>query len=171
MQDPPPPNTQSEFGGGYGCTVLSEWEESAHLPTTSPQTNNRAELSAVIRVLECMQDDARLLEIAMDSQCVYYDVTGSAFRLRNMGWVGKTGPIANMDLSLTLCWIKVPSHTVVIIPGNQVADRLGEMGRVSSPLYHVLSLSERLVTSIKLPFTPLHAGHQQSHAVHAHRNS
>ena len=49
-------------------------------------------------------------------------------------------------------WIRVPSHTN--IPGNERADRLAEEGRISSPLFHVLSLPERPVISLELPSTP-----------------
>ena len=46
----------------------------------------------------------------------------------------------------------MPSHTD--IPGNERADVLAEEGRVSSPLYHVLSLPDRPVVCLQLPSTP-----------------
>ena len=48
-------------------------------------------------------------------------------------------------------FLRVPSHTA--IPGNERADALAEEGRVSSPLYQVLSLPERNVISLELPST------------------
>ena len=45
-----------------------------------------------------------------------------------------------------------PSH--IDIPGNERADVLAEEGRVSSPLYQVLSLPDRAVVSLELPSTP-----------------
>ena len=46
----------------------------------------------------------------------------------------------------------MPNHTD--IRGNERADVLAEEGRVSSPLYHVLSLPHRPVVSLELPSTP-----------------
>ena len=88
---------------------------------------------------------------------------GSAFRWRTAGWVGQSGPVCNVDLwiraldlvdrvSATVKWLRVPSHTD--IPGNERAHVLAEEGRVSSPLYHVLSLPDRPVVSLELPSTP-----------------
>ena len=73
--------------------------------------------------------------------------------------------MANVDLwiqllslidsaTMRLRWIKVPSHTVAVIAGNHHADHLAEVRRFSSPLYHVLSVPERPVISLELPFTP-----------------
>ena len=73
------------------------------------------------------------------------------------------GPICIVDLRITMLqlvdsvtptirWLCVPSHTA--IPGNERADALAEEGRVSSPLYQVLSLPERNVISLELPSTP-----------------
>ena len=99
----------------------------------------------------------------MDSQYVYDGLKGSAFRWRASGWVGQTGPVCNVDLRMvflnlvdnitpTVRWRWVPSHTD--IPGNERADSRAEEGRVSSLLYHVLSLPERSVLKMDLPSTP-----------------
>ena len=90
-------------------------------------------------------------------------IRGSAFRWRTAGWVGQSGPVCNVDLwiraldlvdktSATVKWIRVPSHTD--IPGNERADVLADEGRVSSPLYHVLSLPDKPIVSLELPSTP-----------------
>ena len=129
------------------------------------QSNNKAELAAIIRLLEHTQGAAGKLAIATDSQYAYDGVTGSAYRWRERGWVNKCGPVANVDLwiqllslidsaTMRLRLIKVPSHTVAIIAGNRHADHLAEVGRFSSPLYQVLSVPERPVISLELPFTP-----------------
>ena len=74
-------------------------------------------------------------------------------------------PVANVDLwiqllslidsaTMRLRWIKVPGHTIAVIASNRHADHLAEVGRSSSPLYQVLSVPERPVISLELPFTP-----------------
>ena len=99
----------------------------------------------------------------MDSQYVYDGLKGAAFRWRAAGWVGQSGPVCNVDLWIqllelldnvhaTVRWLRVPSHTN--IPGNERADGLAEEGRISSPLYHALSLPNRPVINLDLPSTP-----------------
>ena len=143
---------------GYGCVVMGIWEAKGFLPPNSRQTNNRAERLAEITVLEDFLQDQVRLAVVMDSQYVYDGLRGSAFRWRTAGWA-----VCNVDLwiraldlvdkvSATLKWIRVPSHTG--IPGNERADVLAEEGRVSSPLYHVLSLPDRPIVSLELPATP-----------------
>ena len=94
--------------------------------------------------------------IATDSQYIYDGVTGLAYKWHWSRWVNKQGPVATVDLlirvlqlmdesSLTLRWIKVPGHTVVAIEGNRRANLLADKGRLSSPLYQVFSVPERLV--------------------------
>ena len=65
-------------------------------------------------------------------------------------------PITLHDLvdtvSATVDWLRVPSHTD--IPQNERADALAAEGRVSSPLYHVLSVPESTVMNLELPSTP-----------------
>ena len=103
------------------------------------------------------------LAIVTDSQYVYDGLRGSAFTWRTAGWVGPSGPVCNVDLwiraldlvdkvSATVKWIRVPSHTD--IPGNERLDVLAEEGKVSSPLYHVLSLPDMPVVCLELPSTP-----------------
>ena len=98
-----------------------EWEECGYLPCDSPQTNNRAELLAII---ERMQGQIRKVAVATDLQYYYDGPTGSAFRWRRAGWVNKQGPVANVDLwirllslvdgsTLSLRWVKVPTHTAI----------------------------------------------------------
>ena len=151
------------WAAGYGCVVMGIWEAKGFLPPNSGQTNNTAELLAVITVLEHFLQQQVRLAVLMDSQYAYDGLRGSAFRWRTAGWVGQCGPVCNVDLwiraldlvdkvSATVKWIPVPSHTD--IPGNERADVLAEEGRVSSPLYHVLSLPDRPIVSLELPATP-----------------
>ena len=148
---------------GYGCVVMGVWEAKGFLPPSTGQTNNRVELLAVITVLEHFLHQQVRLAVVMDSQYVYDGLRGSAFRWRTAGWVGQSGPVCNVDLwiraldlvdqvSATVKWIRVPKHTD--IPGNERADVLADEGRVSSPLYHVLSLPDRPTVSLELPSTP-----------------
>ena len=84
-------------------------------------------------------------------------------RWRTAGWVGQSGLVCYVDLwiraldlvdrvSATVKWIRVPSH--IDISCNERADVLAEEGKVSSPLYHVLSLPDRPVVCLELPSTP-----------------
>ena len=147
---------------GCGCVVMWIWEAKGFLPPNSGQTNNRAELLAVITVLEHFLEQQVRLAVVMDSHYVYDGLRGSAFRWRTASWVGHSGPVCNVDLwiraldlvdkvSAIVKWVRVPSHTD--IPGNERADVLAEEGRVSSPLYHVLSLPDRPIVSLELPAT------------------
>ena len=108
----------------------------------------------------------------MDSQYVYDGLRGSAFRWSTAGWVGRSGPMCNVDLwiraldlvdrvSATVKWLRVPSHTV--ISGKERADVMAEEGRVSSPLYHVLALPGRPVVSLELPSTRLFVAFLEAH--------
>ena len=72
---------------GFGCTIHGEWEKSGPLPAHSQQTNNRAEMMAVICLLEYVHGRTGKLATATDSQYVYDGVTGSAYKCRDMGWV------------------------------------------------------------------------------------
>ena len=158
---------------GYGCVVMGAWVAWGFLPPNSAQTNNRAELLAVITVFEHFLLQTVRLVVVMDSQYVYDGLRGSAFRWRTTGWVGQSGPVCNVDLwirardlvdrvSATVKWLRVPSHTD--IPGNERADVLAEEDRVSSPLYHVLSLPDRPVVSLELPSSPPREGPHRSRA-------
>ena len=142
---------------------MHAWETSGFLHPSTAQTNNRAELQAVISVLHHLKSIDINLVVAMDSQYVYDGLRGAAFRWRSAGWVGQLGPVCNIDLWIillelvdsvvpTVRWLRVPSHTN--IPGNERVDRLAEEGQISSPMYHVSSLPERPVINLELPSTP-----------------
>jgi ribonuclease HI len=63
------------------------------------QTNNRAELAAIIRVLEL---ERRPVNIRTDSKYVLDGVLQHRFRWKRSGWRGKRRPIANADLWIAL---------------------------------------------------------------------
>ena len=68
---------------------MGEWETKGFLPPNSTQTNNRAELLAVITVLEHFLLETVCVVVVMDSQYVYDGLRGSAFRWSTAGWVGQ----------------------------------------------------------------------------------
>lgn len=64
-----PANGRAEARGGYGIHFPSDPERDTcgALPLDSPQTSQRAELTAILRALELTQDGAGPLEIRTDS--------------------------------------------------------------------------------------------------------
>ena len=72
----------------YRCVVMGVWEAKGFLPPNSGQTNNKAELLAVITILEHFLQQQVRLAVVMDSQYVYDGLRGSAVRWRTAGWVG-----------------------------------------------------------------------------------
>ena len=153
---------------GFGCTIPREWDHKCHLPSVIYQHTHHKPITGLNfqqSFASLKQGVVRKLAIATESQYVYDGIPGSAYKLRSSGWVNKQGPVAHVDLwirvlqlmdesSLMLSWIKVPRHTVAVIEGNRRADLLVDKGRLSSPLYQVLPVPERLVFSIELPCTP-----------------
>ena len=112
-----------------------------------------------------MQGQHKKVAVATDSQYSHDRLICSAFCWRIAGWVNKHGLVANVDLwirqlnlvdksTLILRWIKVPSHTVVVIEGNVKADSLADKGRWSSPLYHSLPMPDKPVISFRAPMHP-----------------
>ena len=78
--------------------VIRVWETKGFLPPNLAQTNNRAELLAVITVLEYFLSQAVRLVVVMDSQYIYDGLRGATFRWRTARWVGQSGPVCNVDL-------------------------------------------------------------------------
>ena len=131
--------------GGYRATSLGEWETSAPLPWAMKQTINRAELVAVIAVVQQFGTLDREIAVAVESEYVYAGLQGSAHWSQQNGWVSAAGPVSNADLwiqpwdliassTAIVDWIKIPSHTG--LHGNDVADQLANHGPLSSSLYH-----------------------------------
>ena len=127
---------------GYGIFCDHHTSIPAYVPDEYRQTNNSAELLAVIRALKIFHTGD--VALCTDSQYVILGASGAARRWRLRGWVGSSGPVSNVPLweqllmeldnkSRIVHWIKVPSH--VTIEGNNKADRLTDQGRQLHPRY------------------------------------
>ena len=112
------------------------------MPDEYRQTNNSAELLAVIRALRIFSTG--VIAICTDSQYLVLGATGAARRWRVRGWIGSSGPVSNVPVweqllaaldgnPRTVHWVKVPSH--VTIEGNNEADRLADQGRQLHPRF------------------------------------
>ena len=136
---------QTKIGwGGYGATILGEWETCAYLPPTMKHTINRAKLRAVLVVVQQFGSANRKSVVAIDPEYTYAGLQGAAYRSRDNGWVASAGLVADVDLwqqpldvlqsSCTIFqWVKILSH--VGLHGNDVADELANRGRLMSPLH------------------------------------
>jgi len=84
--------------GGYGCILRFEGHERL-LSGGEPQTtNNRMELMAVIKGLECLTE-AVAVEIVTDSKYVVNAFTqGWLSKWAVNGWKTSSGPVKNRDL-------------------------------------------------------------------------
>ena len=74
--------------GGYGCHHPGKWEFSTYLPIREKQTNNRAELYAVIKAIDKATGK---VVIVTDSEYVYKGVNN---KLINGGRMGGSHPRA-----------------------------------------------------------------------------
>ena len=131
--------SQAGYGGWYGHGADKNF--SIYMPLSERQSNNRAELRAVLQTLQLKQPSERL-HVVMDAEIVYKGITEWMFKWRRHGWVGAAGPVGHSDLwqqiyiltlmhgdTLSFQW--VPSH--IGIEGNEQADRLAELGRLQHP--------------------------------------
>ena len=104
-----------------------------------PQTNQRAELTAVLRALQTI-GDAQSVEIRTDSKYSIQCVTEWYINWQRNGWKTKTGPVMNQDLIQAIreridererlgtgtqfIWVKGHAND----PGNIAADHLAVAG-------------------------------------------
>ena len=102
-----------------------------------PQTNQRAELWAAIRGVQCaLQSDYEVVEVRTDSQYVIKGMTEWIHNWRKNNWVTRGNhPVKNRDMFVLLdglcCyidvrWVKVKGHSS--IGGNDMADALARCG-------------------------------------------
>ena len=84
--------------GGWGFVWVEEGEivaeQSGHDPDT---TNNRMELTALIKAYETLPDDG-VFTVYSDSQLCVNTINQWAAGWERRGWRRKTGPIKNLDL-------------------------------------------------------------------------
>ncbi len=89
--------------GGWGAVWVEEDEIVAELNgVDGSTTNNRMELTALIRAYERLPEDAELT-VYSDSQLCVRTVNEWAEGWARRGWTRKSGPIANLELVKELC--------------------------------------------------------------------
>ncbi|MGH8149514.1 MAG: ribonuclease HI [Steroidobacteraceae bacterium] len=117
--------------GGWGAVLLAGGQEK-ELSGAEPQTtNNRMELTAVIRALEALKRPVEA-RVFTDSEYVRRGITEWLPRWKARGWrTADRKPVKNQDLWAALDglaaahrieWHWVPGHAGV--PGNERVDRL-----------------------------------------------
>ena len=123
-------------GPGGWAAVLSVGEHVKELSGAEPlTTNNRMELTAVIRALEALKRPAKLL-IYTDSEYVRRGITEWVRGWKARGWkTAEKKPVKNADLWQILDEVRQPHqiewHWVrghAGHPGNERADRLANRG-------------------------------------------
>ena len=125
------------------------------------QTNNRAELMAVIFAV-AQQPADRGLHVITDSEWVYKGITQWVRVWARNDWKSTSGDVHHRDLweqlialtsgrSHPVPYQHVPSH--IGVPGNEGADRLAEEGRMQHPYV--------LATQAREPSVHLHQVAQQ----------
>ncbi|KAK4698782.1 ribonuclease HI, partial [Phenoliferia sp. Uapishka_3] len=137
-----------QLGAGIGVwwesSDLRSSNLSEHLPG-SIQTNNRAELTAIIRVLEraAREFPLRWLHIFSDSQLIIRSLCHWAPKWSQTGWINSSGkPVQNYDLlkkavillqrreaPVKLSYVKAHEGTL----GNEEADKLAKAGAAAPP--------------------------------------
>ena len=98
--------------GEYGAIILGEWQTSASLISEMERTINRADLMAVIAVVQRFGALNRKIAVAMDSEYVYAGLQGSARRWQQNGLVSAIGPVSNLDLWIQLLDLIASSTTI-----------------------------------------------------------
>ena len=135
---------------GFGAYFGSELDFSDFVPTREQQSNNRAELRALLKCLQITHalDSHTCWAFAIDSKYVVDGATGGAATWRDSYWVTKSGKGAShIDLWLeVLPLLEALGHRAHVfhvyshinLYGNDQADALANKGRESSPLFSYL---------------------------------
>jgi ribonuclease HI len=121
--------------GGWGALLRQGGTEKALWGGESPTTNNRMELTAVIRALEALKRPVAA-RVHTDSQYVKNGITSWIHGWKRNGWkTADRKPVKNVDLwqeldrlaaQHRLEWIWVKGHAGD--PGNEAADQLANRG-------------------------------------------
>lgn len=117
--------------GGWAALLRSGAHEKELSGAETPTTNNRMELTAVIRALEALKRQSRV-RLYTDSEYVRRGITEWLRTWKARGWLtAERKPVKNQDLWQQLDavaagheveWHWVPSHAGV--PGNERVDQL-----------------------------------------------
>jgi ribonuclease HI len=117
--------------GGWAATLSVDGREKEIAGAEALTTNNRMELTAVIRALEALRRPVRA-RVFTDSQYVRRGITEWLAQWKARGWMtAGRKPVKNQDLwqrleelcaSHDIEWHWVPGHAGV--PGNERVDRL-----------------------------------------------
>ncbi|MFZ8928232.1 MAG: ribonuclease HI [Gammaproteobacteria bacterium] len=122
--------------GGWGAVMrYGEKEKTLHGGETST-TNNRMELTAVIKALECLKGNKWPIDITTDSKYVLQGITEWIEGWKKRGWRNASKkPVLNADLwqrldelvqPFDIKWHWVKGHSGH--PENELADQLANRG-------------------------------------------
>ena len=121
--------------GGWGALLVFEGREKEIFGGEAQTTNNRMELTAVIRALEALKRDCTV-EVYLDSQYVKQGIESWIHKWKRNGWqTSDRKPVKNAELWRELDalvathrirwhWVKGHADT----PGNHRADELANRG-------------------------------------------
>jgi ribonuclease HI len=122
--------------GGWGAVLKHAEKEKTLYGGEEATTNNRMELTAVIRALECLKGNKWPIEITTDSKYVLQGITEWIEGWKRKGWRNASKkPVMNADLWMQLDelaqqfvinWHWVKGHSGH--PGNEQADELANRG-------------------------------------------
>jgi ribonuclease HI len=122
--------------GGWGAVLRYGDKEKRLYGGESETTNNRMELIAVIRALECLKNNKRRIRITTDSKYVLKGITEWIEGWKAKGWrTASKKPVMNADLwqaldklvlEYDIDWHWVKGHSGH--PENELADELANRG-------------------------------------------
>jgi len=122
--------------GGWGAVLMHGGKVKKLHGGEQETTNNRMELTAVIKALECIKGNKWPLEITSDSKYVLQGITEWIEDWKRKGWRSASKkPVMNVDLwqrldqlvqpfDITWHWVKGHSGH----PENEMADQLANQG-------------------------------------------
>jgi len=122
--------------GGWGAVLMHGGKVKKLHGGEQETTNNRMELTAVIKALECIKGNKWPLEITSDSKYVLQGITEWIEGWKRKGWRSASKkPVMNVDLwqrldqlvqpfDITWHWVKGHSGH----PENEMADQLANQG-------------------------------------------
>ena len=97
--------------GGWGAILVYAGHEKEMSGGEESTTNNRMELTAVVRALAALKEPCRVT-LTSDSTYVVHSITkGWVYQWREKGWRKKGGAVPNADLWQELLTVMAP-HTV-----------------------------------------------------------